>query len=178
VTALAAGLGAVAAVWAWLALPAWLVPAGCLLGWVLLALALIDAREHRLPDALTLPLIPAGLAVTWWEVPDADVLTDHAVAAALGYAVFAALAAGYRRLRGRDGLGLGDAKLLAAAGAWVGLAGVPSVVLLASLSGLVVALARGWLTGMEVRGVPLAFGPYLALAFWVVWLHGPVEMGG
>jgi len=176
-TPLAAVLGAVAAVWAWLALPPWLVPVGCLLGWVLVALALIDAREHRLPDALTLPLIPAGLAATWWEVPDTDVLLAHALAAALGYGAFALLAAGYRRLRGRDGLGLGDAKLLAAAGAWVGLAGLPSVVLLAALAGLAVTLARGWATGAEVRGVPLAFGPYLALAFWVVWLHGAVELG-
>ncbi|HYH17479.1 MAG TPA: A24 family peptidase [Azospirillum sp.] len=170
----AAALGAAAAVWAWLALPPWLVPAGCVLGWSLLAMSLIDAREHRLPDVLTLPLIPAGLAVTWWEVPDDAVLLDHALAAVLGYSAFALLAAGYRRLRGRDGLGLGDAKLLAAAGAWVGLAGLPSVVLLAALSGLAVTLVRGWVTGAAVHGVPLAFGPYLALAFWVVWLHGAV----
>ena len=73
----------------------------------------------------------------------------------------------YRRLRGRDGLGLGDAKLLAAAGAWLGLASLPWVVLAAALLGLVLALLRAGPLRAETA-VP--FGPPLALAFWVMFL--------
>ena len=80
----------------------------------------------------------------------------------------------YRGLRRREGLGLGDAKLLAAAGAWVGWVGLPSVVMLGAVFGLVTALAMR-MTGREVgRVTELPFGPALALAFWLVWLYGPL----
>lgn len=140
--------------------------ASCGLGWSLLTLAWIDAVSLRLPDALTLPLILAGLAEALWLDPDA--LTARALGAALGYTLLWGLAAGYRRLRGRDGLGLGDAKLLAAAGAWVGAGLLPTVLLLAAAGGLAWALRR-------LRPDPLArlaFGPPLAAATWVVWLWG------
>ncbi|MCG8441017.1 MAG: A24 family peptidase, partial [Caulobacterales bacterium] len=97
--------------------------------------------------------------------------------AALGYGVLAGLAALYRRVRGFDGLGLGDAKLLGAAGAWVGPLGLPSVLVWASAAGLLaaggLALAKrdvGWRTA-------LPFGPALALGFWITWLHGPLLIG-
>ena len=95
--------------------------AGCVLGWTLLALGWIDWTHMVLPDALTLPLVLAGLGVTWRLEPEA--LTDHAAAAIAGYVAFRLLELGYRRLRGRDGLGQGDAKLAAACGAWVGTRG-------------------------------------------------------
>ena len=140
--------------------------AGCALGWTLLSLAWIDAATLRLPDALTLPLILAGLAEALWLEPDA--LTGRAVGAALGYTLLWVLALTYRRIRGRDGLGLGDAKLLAAAGAWVGVAQLPYVLLGGALGGLAWALRR-------LRPDPAArlpFGPFLAGAAWVVWLYG------
>ena len=142
----------------------------CGAGWSLLALAWIDAETMLLPDALTLPLIPAGLLATAWL--DGEQLLDHALAAAFGFASLRGIGALYRRLRGRDGLGEGDAKLLAAIGAWVGLAGLPTVLLGGALTGLL------WALWLRVRGVQLSattalpFGPFLALAGWVTLLLG------
>jgi len=149
--------------------------AGCLLGWTLLVLVWIDWEHLRLPDALTLPLLLAGLAVTAWLTPDA--LTAHAAAAALGWLALLGLGVLYRRLRGRDGLGEGDAKLLGAAGAWVGPAGLPSIVLLAAVIGLAVALIA-WLAKRNVSSATaIPFGPCLAAALWADWLHGSPLLG-
>jgi leader peptidase (prepilin peptidase)/N-methyltransferase len=148
---------------------AWL---DCLLGWWLLALGWIDLRCWLLPDALTLPLIIAGLAAAFLFNPDQ--LTDRALGTALGYFSLMAIAALYRRLRGREGLGGGDAKLLAASGAWLGAAALPQVILLAALSALA---AAGFLRLAGIRlGIhsALPFGPFLALATWILWLFGPV----
>ena len=133
---------------------------------VLAALALYDLRQGRLPDWLTLPLAAAGLLLAWRSVA----LADAALGAALGYGAFEGLALGYRRLRGREGLGGGDAKLALAAGAWVGWQGLPSVVLLAAAGALTIALARRRLGAAE--SVP--FGAYLAPAILLVWLAGPL----
>lgn len=135
------------------------------LGWTLLGAAWIDARSHRLPDVFTLPLVLAGLAVTGAEQPDA--LSTHAAAAALAYLAFVGLNAAYKRLRGRDGLGMGDAKLLAAAGAWLGLAALPNLVTLAALLTIALILAR-----RHRADAPIAFGPALALAFFGLRLLG------
>lgn len=140
----------------------------CLLGWALLALAWIDAETMLLPDLLTLPLLGAGLAEALWLEPAS--LADRALAAALAYTALWGLAWGYRRLRGREGLGLGDAKLLAAGGAWLGTQTLP----LALLSGALLALA--WVGVMALRqggldgGRRIPFGPFLALGIWVGWV--------
>ena len=161
----ALGVAAVAAV---------LVPAGadlwisCILGWWLLTLAWIDADSFRLPDALTLPLVLAGLAEALWRDPDQ--VSARALAAAVAYGALWALAAGYRRLRGREGLGMGDAKLLAAGGAWLGPAPLPALLLLAAGSALVYALLLR-LRGTRVTAtLKLPFGPFLAGAIWALWL--------
>ena len=172
------------AVWAVLTLPVHLVwPTACL-GWVLLVLAVIDTRHLILPDVLTLPLIPAGLALNWWLDPVAILdgpLLHHALGAAAGFLGFATLAWACRKLRGREGLGLGDAKLLAAAGAWVSWSGLGSVLLWASPLALMVALAAGAIHGTlsdKLAGrSAIPFGPFLALGFWLTWLYGPIEFG-
>lgn len=148
---------------------AWLW-ADCVLGWGLLALAWIDAHTRLLPDALSLPLLAAGLAATAWLAPDD--IADHALAAALGVTSFLAVAAGYRRLRGQEGLGMGDAKLMGVAGAWLGVAALPWVVFTAAGLGLLAAGA--WrLSGRALdRTTAIPFGPFLALAIWAIRLAG------
>ena len=135
---------------------------------VLTALAVIDLAVLRLPDPLTLPLAAAGLIATWWRAPDG--LPDHLIGAAAGYLVLAGLAWLYRRLRGREGLGLGDAKLLMAAGAWLGWRALPWVVLLAALAGLLWALIRQARGRPVASGEPIAFGAPLCASFYVCWL--------
>ena len=167
--------GAGLALWAATMFSGWLLWVSCALGWALLALALIDLRCYRLPDLLTLPMIIAGLVVTALAWPAE--LTGHLVGAALGYCAVTGIAWSYRTLRGREGIGLGDAKLLAAAGAWLSWQAVPQVVLIAA--GL--ALAAAVITSLG-RRVPLSaatripFGPYLAIAIWLIWLYGPLDL--
>jgi leader peptidase (prepilin peptidase) / N-methyltransferase len=142
--------------------------AGCVLGWGLLALAWIDAATLRLPDVLTLPLIPAGLLAAWWLYP--PTLALHAAAAILGYAAFTLLRIAWRTWRGVEGIGAGDAKLMAVAGAWLGVALLPDVVIAAGLAGLALAASLHF-TGRPIgRTTRLPFGPPLALAIWAAWL--------
>jgi leader peptidase (prepilin peptidase)/N-methyltransferase len=98
------------------------------------------------------------------------------VGAFAGFAAFALIGFTYRRLRGREGLGLGDAKLLAAAGAWLGWQALPGVVLIGALSALALALAGAAGGGKLIVTTQIAFGSHLALAFWLVWLFGPVVL--
>jgi leader peptidase (prepilin peptidase)/N-methyltransferase len=160
------------AIWAASVSEGWVLWASCALGWCLIALAAIDFRDGLLPDVLTLPLIPLGLAIAYLEDPAS--LWPHVVGALAGFASFAAIRYLYRKLRGRDGLGLGDVKLLAAAGAFVSWEGLPSVVLIAAIAGLVTALigtALGRKIALDQR---LPFGPGLCLGLWLVWLYGPL----
>jgi len=137
------------------------------LGWWLLALALIDLRSWLLPDVLTLPLIGTGLAVAAAGLLPGMTLRDAGLGAGAGYLALAGVSWIYRRWRGREGLGLGDAKLLAAAGAWLGVERLPWVLLLAALLGLGFALARS----QPIRAdTAVPFGPPLALAFWALFV--------
>lgn len=134
----------------------------------LLTLAVIDIRSFRLPDWLTLPLIPAGWLSAWWL---GDPLLWHVAGAAIGYASFVALELAYRAVRGRDGLGRGDAKLLAVGGAWCGALLLPVIVLVASIAGLVWVLAsHAVLHRPMTAGSAIAFGPFLAAAIAVTWV--------
>jgi leader peptidase (prepilin peptidase) / N-methyltransferase len=167
-----------AAVIAWSAVVAfsgWLVWASCLLGWALLALSLIDLRCYLLPDLLTLPMLLAGLAVSAWI--SLSSLPDHLLGAILGYAALAGVARLYRALRGRDGMGLGDAKLLAAAGAWLSWQALPEVVLIAAILALAFAVASSLRRRMQLSATTrVPFGPCLSMAIWLVWLYGPPDL--
>ena len=102
-------------------------------------------------------------------------MIDSALGAVLGYATLRALAVFYRMLRQREGLGPGDAKLLGAAGAWVGATALPQVILLAALAALLAAAALR-LVGVRLHAhSALPFGPFLALAIWTIWLGGPLS---
>ena len=145
--------------------PGWQGLAGALFGWVLLGLALLDAEHFWLPDKLTLPLLLLGLIVA--REPS---LLDRLIGAAAGYAVLALIAFGYRAARGREGLGGGDPKLLAAIGAWLGWQALPFILLAASLAGL------GWAVIAALRGRPMSgqdrlpLGTLMAVAAWPIWL--------
>jgi leader peptidase (prepilin peptidase)/N-methyltransferase len=130
----------------------------------LLAISAIDLRERRIPDLLSLPLLVSGLVWSAWAGDRP--WTAHALGAVAGYGTLAIFGALYFRWRGREGLGLGDAKLFAAAGAWLGWRALPMVLLIASLCGLLFAL----LTGRVRPDRKLPFGPPLALGFWLTWI--------
>lgn len=141
-------------------------------GSALLALARIDLQTTLLPDAITLPLLWAGLAATSLGWTDTS-LNDAVWGAILGYALFWLLDRVYLKLRGQHGLGGGDAKLLAALLAWLGWQALVSVLLLASLSALLVVLVQ-WLRGRLQPQAQIPFGPYLALAGWVSMMYNPL----
>lgn len=148
----------------------------CALGWTLLALALIDLRHHRLPDALTLPLAVAGLATA--GLPEGASLFDRALGCALGFFIFLSISTVYRRIRGREGLGMGDVKLLAAGGAWVAWQGLASVVLIASAAALAVAAVQAAQDRSHIQATTrIPFGLYLGPAIWLIWLVGPINIG-
>jgi leader peptidase (prepilin peptidase)/N-methyltransferase len=163
-------------VWSGLAVGWPLAVIGALLAVALLLIAVIDAEHFWLPNILTLPLGAAGLAASAFIGPGSFV--DHLIGAVLGFAVLAGLAALYKRLRGRDGLGGGDARLLAAIGAWVGWAGLPSVVVWASLAGLSWVLARIVARRAPSLDTALPYGTYLAIGAWLTWLYGPLGRAG
>ncbi len=139
---------------------------------VLVVLSAVDLAVRRLPDVLTLPLALAGLAWTWATAP--DMLAWHGLAAIAGYGLLWGVARLYRRARGRPGLGLGDAKLLGVAGAWVGPQGLTTVLLVGSLAALGVVAVMRWRGRAMTLASAIPFGPFLALGLWVVWLYGPL----
>lgn len=169
-------LAAVAvAIWAVSAVPEPLALSTALLGWLLLALALIDWQHYLLPDLLTAPLVLSGLLVAIY-VPALD-LADHLIGAAVGYLAFWLISRAYRTVRHRDGLGLGDAKLIAGAGAWVGWQGLPTVVMISAVTALAVTLMLKRHSKILLLTARVPFGPYLAFATWLVWLYGPLRLG-
>ncbi|WP_203291645.1 prepilin peptidase [Maricaulis parjimensis] len=135
----------------------------------LIALAWIDFRTYRLPDPVTLPLIAVGLAVNAFafNTPAASV-----IGAALGYGVFVAIEVGFRRLRGIHGLGRGDAKLLAAGGAWCGGWLLPGIVLIGAISALLFVMLSALAQKKRIDDTQAhAFGPWLALGIALAWIY-------
>lgn len=145
-----------------------LVGAGwALLGWLLLTLAILDWRHFWLPDALTLPLAFLGLTLGLW-VTDAA-LSDRVIGAAAGYGVLLAVAVSYRMARGREGLGLGDAKLMGGLGAWFGWQALPFILLMAAGIGLVAVLASVALGRKITAATRVPLGTCLAVAAFPGW---------
>jgi leader peptidase (prepilin peptidase) / N-methyltransferase len=127
--------------------------------WVLLALSVIDIDTQLLPDSLTLPLLWAGLIVNSFGllVPIQDALWG----AVAGYLVLWLVYWAFKLLTGKDGMGYGDFKLLAALGAWLGWQMLPVIILLSSVVGAVIGILMIVLRGRD-RTIPIPFGPYLA----------------
>jgi len=135
--------------------------AACVLSASLVAASAIDLRHRLLPDMITLPLLWAGLIVNLAGM--FATLPDAVVGAIAGYLVLWVLYWLVRLLRGIEGMGYGDFKLLAALGAWLGWPSLPWIVVISSVTGAVVGIAL-IATGRNRIGTPIAFGPFLALA--------------
>jgi len=148
---------------------------GAVLGWTLLALAVLDYTAFWLPNALTLMLALGGLAeglLTDTPPP----LGERLIGGAAGFAVLWLVAMAYRAVRRRDGLGGGDPKMLGALGLWFGWMALPAIVLAACLYGLI-GVAAIWLATRNVRGTTkLPFGVLLALGAWTGWVLNQVPV--
>ena len=137
--------------------------------WLLLAAAMIDADTTLLPDSLTLLLLWAGLLAALLGVSPVS-LQNAVIGAMAGYLSLWSVYWLFKLMTGKEGMGFGDFKLLAALGAWVGWQYLPLIILLSSVVGLLFAVG-GMLLGGEKR-VHIPFGPYLATAGWIAMLWG------
>jgi leader peptidase (prepilin peptidase) / N-methyltransferase len=145
-----------------------------LLTWALVALTVIDIDHQLLPDDITLPLLWLGLL---FNLGGTYVGIGEAVIGAMaGYLSLWSVYWAFKLLTGKEGMGYGDFKLLAALGAWLGWQALPMIILLSSLVGAVCGIA---LMLLKSRGkeVPIPFGPYLAAAGWIALLWGEAIMG-
>jgi leader peptidase (prepilin peptidase) / N-methyltransferase len=148
-----------------------------LVTWFLIALAFIDLDHQLLPDSLTLPLLWLGLlaSLTGWSATAGNLPVDPVRAiggAAAGYLSLWLIYHGFRLLTGKEGMGYGDFKLLAALGAWLGLQMLLPIVLLSALVGALVGMTLILLRRQD-RGTPIPFGPFLAAAGWLAMMWGP-----
>ncbi|CAM2842991.1 prepilin peptidase [Vibrio rarus] len=138
--------------------------------WVLLCATFIDLDTMLLPDSLTLPLMWAGLALSVLGISPIS-LQDAIIGAMAGYLSLWSVYWLFKLLTGKEGMGYGDFKLLAALGAWLGWQSLPLIILLSSLVGLVFGVIQ---LRLKKQGIEKAFpfGPYLAIAGWVYLIVG------
>ncbi len=142
---------------------------GALLLWCLMGLILCDVADFRLPDFMTLALFLIGMALAI-EDPNRDVL-GALIGAAAGAGSFLVIRMGYYALRGREGLGMGDVKLMGGIGAVVGLVALPVTALLAALGALMITALIGWFGTAQIKSTTaIPFGAYLSGATGIVWL--------
>ena len=159
---------------AWVLGPSWQTVAALAFTWTLVALAVIDAEHKLLPDSLTLPLLWAGLLLALVAVDGAPLfatLRDSVIGAAAGYLSLWIVYQLFRVVTGKEGMGYGDFKLLAALGAWLGWQLLPLVIFLSAAAGSIVGIFL-IASGRRSRGAALPFGPYLAAAGWIALLWG------
>lgn len=148
----------------------WAALAGLMLTWSLVALAGIDFRTQLLPDQITLPLLWIGLLLAL--VPVFATAPMAILGAAIGYLSLWSVYWLFKLLTGKEGMGYGDFKLLAALGAWLGPWSLLPIILLSSLIG---AIVGGSLIALRRHGreVPIPFGPFIAAAGWTWFVAGP-----
>lgn len=141
-----------------------------LLTWSLIALSGIDYDTQLLPDDITLPLLWAGLLYNL--IYGVVALPDAVLGAVFGYLLLWSVYWLFKLVTGKEGMGYGDFKLLAALGAWMGWQSLPLIILMSSLVGVVVGLSLIVFKGRD-RAKPIPFGPYLAAAGWLTLIWGP-----
>ena len=155
----------------------WPTAAALVLTWFLVALTFIDLDHQLLPDSLTLPLVWIGLLLSLWGPqaggPPIPVDMRSSIAGAIaGYLSLWSVYHLFRLLTGKEGMGYGDFKLFAALGAWLGWKMLLPIILFAAAVGSVVGITMLAFRGHS-RSTPIAFGPFLAAAGWLVLMFGP-----
>jgi leader peptidase (prepilin peptidase)/N-methyltransferase len=145
-----------------------------LLTWSLIALTMIDVDHQLLPDDITLPLIWLGLLFNLGNTYVS--LSDAVIGAMAGYLILWTVYQLFKLLTGKEGMGYGDFKLLAALGAWLGWQMLPEIILLSSVVGAICGVAL-MLVKRRGKEIPIPFGPYLAIAGWLALLLGDGSYG-
>jgi leader peptidase (prepilin peptidase)/N-methyltransferase len=150
----------------------WHMAAGLILTWTLVALCMIDFDHQLLPDNLTLPLLWLGLCLSLFQGAVLPVTPHDAIIGAMaGYLSLWLVFHLFKLATGKEGMGYGDFKLLAALGAWLGWQMLPLIIMLSACVGAVVGISLILLRGRD-RNIPIPFGPYLAAAGWIALLWG------
>jgi len=144
----------------------------CLLGlvWSLICLSLIDFDTQLLPDDITLPLLWSGLLCSLLEISSVSV-TDALIGAIAGYLSLWSVYIIFKLVTGKEGMGYGDFKLLAALGAWLGWQMLPIIIFLSAFVGAIVGLSLMFFLGRN-KNIPIPFGPYLASAGFLALILG------
>ncbi len=145
----------------------------CLFGWAMLAIATSDAKHFIIPDALSLPSIPLGLVATYVlaeRTTAAQAVFDHTLAAVTAFGFLWLVRKAYHTLRQTQGLGFGDVKLGAVAGAWNGLDGATHTLLAACILAIAYVIFSAFFKHREIRRTSvLPLGVFLAPAIWTIW---------
>ncbi len=142
---------------------------GLIFTWALISLTMIDAQTQLLPDNITLPLLWLGMLINTSELYTD--LESSVFGAALGYLALWSIYKLFKLVTGKEGMGYGDFKLLAALGAWMGWAMLPQIILLSSLVGAIIGISMIVFSKHD-KSVPIPFGPYLAIAGWIAFMWG------
>lgn len=150
----------------------WLTLALLFFTWSLIALTLIDFDHQLLPDDITLPVLWLGLLVNALDLGFGVPLHDAVIGAIAGYLVLWGLYWLFKLATGKEGMGYGDFKLLAALGAWMGWQSLLPIVIISSLVGAVFGMVMIIFQGRD-KSVPMPFGPYLAGAGFIMLIWGP-----
>lgn len=138
--------------------------------WVLIVLTFIDLEHFLLPDKLTLPLLWMGLLLNTFDTFTS--LEEAVYGAVAGYLALWTVYWVFKLITGKEGMGYGDFKLLAALGAWMGITALPLIILLSSISGIAIAILLA-LFNKQSFDKPIPFGPYLTIAGFISLLWGP-----
>jgi leader peptidase (prepilin peptidase)/N-methyltransferase len=151
--------------------------AAILLTWALIAISMIDIDHQLIPDSMSLPLMWAGLFLSLFHPMDNTQMLfveprDAIVGALAGYLSLWSIYHLFRLVTGKEGMGYGDFKLLAALGAWLGYQMLPLIIMLSAIVGALVGIAL-MIFKRHDRNVPIPFGPFLAAAGWIALMYGP-----